>query len=104
MSVTNTSESDHAAHGDSVESRAHAKKSLPVKAPSRSVCSVEKKSMTRGRFRVSPWMTLTLSGTFAAKPSMLAWSLDPFAFVHPSMMQDGHGHERTACTECGPAA
>eukprot|EP00964_Phaeocystis_antarctica_P122650 scaffold86304_cov58-Phaeocystis_antarctica.AAC.9 len=48
-------------------------------------------------------MTLSLFGTFAVKPSMLAWSLDPFAFVHPSMMQEGHGHEWTACTECDPA-
>ena len=50
VSVTNTSECDHAAHGDSVESRAHAKKSLPVKAPSRSVCSVEKKSTPPSSF------------------------------------------------------
>eukprot|EP00964_Phaeocystis_antarctica_P037614 scaffold21492_cov58-Phaeocystis_antarctica.AAC.1 len=39
--VTNTSEIAHAAQGDLVESRAHSKKSLPVNAPSRSVCSVE---------------------------------------------------------------
>ena len=44
VSVTNTSEIAHAAHGDSVESRAHSKKSLPVKAPSMSFFSVEKKS------------------------------------------------------------
>eukprot|EP00964_Phaeocystis_antarctica_P083561 scaffold52566_cov60-Phaeocystis_antarctica.AAC.2 len=41
VSVTNTSEMAHAAMGDLVELRAHSKKSLPVRAPSRSVRSVE---------------------------------------------------------------
>ena len=44
VSVTNTSEITHVAHGDFVESRTHSKKSLPVNAPSTSVCSVETKS------------------------------------------------------------
>eukprot|EP00964_Phaeocystis_antarctica_P100799 scaffold66368_cov66-Phaeocystis_antarctica.AAC.2 len=41
VSVTKASEIAHAAQGDLVESRAHSNRSLPVNAPSRSVCSVE---------------------------------------------------------------